>query len=60
MGVQGGAIFTLLIKGLKEIDQQHVCIRHITPSSISLSDDLKRLRFKNIQNVCDKGKEEPC
>ena len=51
MEAQGGAIVTLLLKGLAEIEQQRICLRSITPSNILLSDDLERLIFKDIHNI---------
>ena len=52
MEVQGGTIVTLIIRGLTEVDQQQVCLRSITPSSITISNDLERLIFGDIHSIC--------
>ena len=59
MEVQGSAIVNLLLRGLTEIDSLQLCHRSIKPSSITVSNDLERLIFKDLQNICDQGSDEP-
>ena len=59
MEIKGGAIAVLLIEGLTEIEQQQVCLRSINPSSVTISNDLKRLIFRDTHNICIQGSEEP-
>ena len=59
MEISGSAIVNLLLRGLTEIDSMQLCLRSITPSGITISNDLKTLIFKDLINICDQGSEEP-
>ena len=48
MEVKGSAIVNLLLRGLTEIDSMQLCHRSINPSSITVSNDLNKLIFKDL------------